>query len=62
MLDLQQTGWLNWRWEEIVGGESTLLDRKVMTKNFQVDEEDLVRECYEWQINNLKYKSWAKKN
>jgi hypothetical protein len=26
-----------------------------------MDKEELVRVCYEWQINNLKFGSWAKK-
>jgi hypothetical protein len=25
-----------------------------------MDRQDLVRECYEWQINNLKLQSWVK--
>jgi hypothetical protein len=26
-----------------------------------MDKEELVKVCYEWQVNNLEFESWAKK-
>jgi hypothetical protein len=52
-------GWLYWSWVETVGDESTLV--KYWQRILQMDKDDLVRACYDWQINNVQYDDWAKK-
>jgi hypothetical protein len=34
---------------------------KYWLRILQTDSEELVRVCYEWQVNNLEFGSWAKK-
>jgi hypothetical protein len=34
---------------------------KYWQRTLQTDKEELVRVCYEWQVNNLEFGSWAKK-
>jgi hypothetical protein len=38
---------------------STLV--KYWQRILQMDKDDLVRVCYNWQINNVQYDGWAKK-
>jgi hypothetical protein len=38
---------------------STLV--KYWQRILQMDRDDLVRVCYDWQINNVQYDGWAKK-
>jgi hypothetical protein len=60
--DLLQMGWLNWSWVETVGGGkvmSTLV--KYWQRILQMDKDDLVRVCCDWQITNAQYDGWAKK-
>jgi hypothetical protein len=38
---------------------STLV--KYWQRILQMDKDDLVRVCYDWQINNVHYDGWAKK-
>jgi hypothetical protein len=39
---------------------STLV--KYWQRILHMDKDELVRVCYDWQINNVQYDSWAKKN
>jgi hypothetical protein len=43
--------------------KSKVLDKivKYWLRILHMDRQDLVRDCYEWQINNLKLKSWVRK-
>jgi hypothetical protein len=34
---------------------------EILAKNSTDDKEELVRVCYEWQVNNLEFDSWARK-
>jgi hypothetical protein len=34
---------------------------KNLQRTLQMDKEELVRVCYEWQVNNLEFESWARK-
>jgi 1,2-phenylacetyl-CoA epoxidase catalytic subunit len=38
---------------------STLV--KYWQRILQMDKDELVRVCYDWQINNVQYNSWTKK-
>jgi hypothetical protein len=34
---------------------------KYWLRTLQMDKEELIRVCFEWQVNNLKFDSWASK-
>jgi hypothetical protein len=38
------------------------LAAKYWLRTLQMDKEGLVRMCYEWQVNNLEFDSWARKS
>jgi hypothetical protein len=42
-------------------GKVLCLTVKYWLRTLQMDKEELVRVCYEWQINNLEFDSWARK-
>jgi hypothetical protein len=53
----------NWSWEEILLGRGKVLCLavKYWLRILQIDKKEFERECYEWQLNNLKFRSWARK-
>jgi hypothetical protein len=40
---------------------STQLAVKYWLRTLQMEKEELVRVCFDWQVNNLKFESWASK-
>jgi hypothetical protein len=42
-------------------GKVLCLAVKYWKRTLQVDKEELVRVCYEWQVNNLEFDSWTRK-
>jgi hypothetical protein len=45
----------------MVGGARYCLAVKYWLRTLQMDKEELVRVCYEWQVNNFEFDSWASK-
>jgi hypothetical protein len=50
-----------WQGGDTIEGEGNEYIGEMLVKNLQMDKDELVRVCYDWQASNVQYDSWAKK-